>query len=134
MSYDLMVFDPEVAPRKRAAFMRWYGEQTAWSEGHAYDDPAVSTPALRAFFLELIETYPAMNGPFAADDMDDPGPRVTDYSIGKAVIYAAFGWSQAQGARATVLRLAEKHRVGFFDASGDDAEIWYPPVAGEEPV
>ena len=28
MSYDLMVFAPEAAPSKRAAFLDWYDEQT----------------------------------------------------------------------------------------------------------
>lgn len=38
MSYDLMVFDPAKAPDDKASFMRWYGEQTKWSEAHTYSD------------------------------------------------------------------------------------------------
>jgi len=45
MSYDLMVFDPTVAPRACKDFMAWYKQQTQWSEDHGYDDPKVSTLA-----------------------------------------------------------------------------------------
>ncbi|MGC5776748.1 hypothetical protein [Paenibacillus pabuli] len=38
MSYDLMVFDPAKAPVDKASFMRWYGEQTKWSDDHSYSD------------------------------------------------------------------------------------------------
>ena len=40
-----MVFDPFTAPQQRPDFMQWYWVQTKWSEGHSYDDPAVSTPS-----------------------------------------------------------------------------------------
>ncbi|MEC0129340.1 hypothetical protein [Paenibacillus pabuli] len=38
MSYDLMVFDPAKAPVDKVSFMRWYGEQTKWSDDHSYSD------------------------------------------------------------------------------------------------
>ncbi|MEM7205791.1 MAG: hypothetical protein AAF628_36390 [Planctomycetota bacterium] len=117
MSYDLMVFDHDAAPRDRPGFMGWYDQQTEWSEDHSYDDPAVCGEPLRAWFLDIIVQFPAMNGPHASGQDDDA--TVTDYSVGTKVIYAAFAWSQAEAARAAVLRLAERHRVGFFDASAD---------------
>ncbi len=132
MSYDLMVFDPAPAPRERAAFMTWFEAQTRWEEDHGYDDPKVSSPALGAWFLEMVERYPAMNGPYAGDDVDDP--RVTDYSIGREVIYAAFAWSESSTAGETVLALAEKHGVGFFDVSAEDGGVWVPTDDGYERV
>jgi len=54
MSYDLMVFEPSVAPRDRAQFMEWYHQQTQWSEGHGYNDPAVASPALQRWFQDMI--------------------------------------------------------------------------------
>lgn len=119
-----MVFEPSVAPRAQDAFLVWYDSQTEWSEPHQYDDPAVTSPRLAAWFAELIETFPPMNGPLASDDYNNP--RITDYSVGNVVIYAAFAWSQAEAAYAEVRRLAVKHRVGFFDASGD-SEVVFPP-------
>jgi len=128
MSYDLMVFDTEAPPPDRAAFLQWYSEQTKWVEDHAYDDVAVTNPKLRNWYLEMIQEYPPMNGPDAVDNPDNP--RVTDYSIGKAVIYACFAWSQAESARADTFRLAEKHGVGFFDASANDGGVWVPTSNG----
>src|ERR1041384_6197838 len=78
MSYDLAVFDPSAPPPNHAGFLAWYQEQTKWGEGHRYDDPKVATPALRGWFLEIIQAYPMLNGPFASKNLDDP--KITDYS------------------------------------------------------
>jgi hypothetical protein len=128
MSYDLMVFDVEAAPRNRSDFMAWYEQQTQWSESHGYNDPDVPTPPLRAWFREMIKSFPPMNGPLASEDMEDP--NVTDYSVGRSVIYAAFAWSQAEAARRRMLTLAAKHRVGFFDVSAKDGAVWLPGPGG----
>ena len=132
MSYDLMVFDPAVAPRDRDAFVAWYHEQAEWSEGHSYDDPANTTPGLRAWYEEMRQTYPNMNGPGAPsnDDLMTPGveDRLCDYCIGHHVIYAGFRWSLAEEVYPLVRRLAVEHQVGFYDVSGDDGagEIYFP--------
>ncbi|MHB9023657.1 MAG: hypothetical protein ACYC7E_05700 [Armatimonadota bacterium] len=129
MSYDLLVFDPQAPPPGRKEFMAWYGQQMESGEGHSYDNPEVSTPELRAWFLEMIEQFPAMNGPYATDDIDNP--RMTDYSIGKSVIYVAFAWSVADIAYQTAFSLAQKHGIGFFDASSDDGKVWGPTPDGK---
>ena len=132
MSYDLMVFDPAIAPHDRGAFAEWYHQQTEWTEGHSYDDPANTTPALRAWYQAIRETYPNMNGPGAPTDEDllTPGveDNLADYSIGHHVIYAAFRWSQAEEVYPLVRSLAVQYGVGFYDASGDegDGEIYFP--------
>jgi len=130
MSYDMMVFDPAVAPRDAAAFLEWYDAQTEWSEKHEYDDPAVSVPALQAWFAAIVEHFPPMNGPLA-DDEDDR-PEVTDYSVGQHVIYASCADSGAENAHGLVQVLANAHQVGFFDASGDGA-IVFPDGTGVVP-
>ena len=124
MSYDLMVFEPTVAPKERKDFMQWYAQQTEWAEGHSYQDHKVSTKALQAWFKEMIQHFPPMNGPLASDDVDDP--KVTDHCIGKHVIYSAFAWSVAEEAYPKMRELAIKHSVGFFDVSADDGEIFFP--------
>ena len=124
LSYDLMVFEPSVAPRQRDVFLEWYHDQTNCAEPHSYDDPKQASPMLAAWFLDMIKTFPPMNGPLRSDDIDNP--KVTDYSIGSSVIYAAFAWSQAREAYTEVRRLAKKHHVGFFDVSGN-SEIEFPP-------
>lgn len=126
VSYDLMVFALEVAPRDRASFMEWYDAQTEWQEDHSYNDPTVCTPALRAWFMEMIQSYPAMNGPYAQEDLPEDEGSVTDYSVGRFAIYAAFSWSKADEAYEHTFRLAAKHGVGFFNASSDKSEVWLP--------
>ena len=124
MSYDLMLFNPNTAPRDRDKFMDWYNNQTEWKENHNYDDPIVTSETMQNCFLEMIETFPAMNGPYAHDDIDNP--KMTDYSIGKDVIYAAFAWSEAENAYPKMLELAKKHNVGFFDVSANNGNIFFP--------
>ena len=134
MSYDLMVFAPEAAPHSNSKeFLTWYQAQAKWGEGHSYDDPAVSTPNLRAWFAEIIQTFPPMNGPFAVDEdevAEEDEALVTDYSVGQQMIYAGFAWSQADQAYDETFELAEKHRLGFFDASSDQGEVWLPDAKG----
>ncbi|PWF55382.1 hypothetical protein [Massilia glaciei] len=125
MSYDLMVFAPEACPaKKRGPFLDWYEAQTEWAEGHSYDDPAVGTPALRAFYKALAVDFPPLK-----DDGDDRDGG-TDYTIGKSLIYITFDWDKVDEAHAAVFRLAGQHGLGFFDASSDLAETWLPDGKG----
>lgn len=119
-----MVFEPAAAPASKAEFLIWYEQQTEWTEGHGYDDPAVTTPKLRQWYEAMAADFPPMNGPDASEDLEDP--TVSDFSIGRSVIYVAFAWSQAEAAYKAVRTAAEAAGVGFFDASGSDAEIWLP--------
>lgn len=122
-----MVFDPVVSPKDRVSFMKWYEEQTAWDEPHDYSDSSVTTTTLRAWYDDMSAQYPNMNGRDVAEgDLDDP--KLTDYSIGRSIIYMAFAWSQAEDAYEKVRRLAEKHNVGFFDVSANEGEIWTPQI------
>ncbi|GED70045.1 hypothetical protein BRE01_37470 [Brevibacillus reuszeri] len=129
MSYDLMAFEPSKAPKERKAFMDWYEQQVQWSEDHEYQHSSVCSEALQRFYSELSEHFPNMN----VDDeifeaMEEAGTdnRLTDYSLGSAVIYAAFAYSVAEEAYSTMRELALKHKVGFFDVSSDDGEIYFP--------
>lgn len=124
MSYDLMVFKKDAAPRTTNEFMDWYLDQTQWAEEHSYDDPANTSAELNDWFLEMITTFPALNGPYANEDYDNP--NMTDYCIGKNVIYAAFGWPVAAKAYQTMIKLAAKHNVGFFNVSSTKGEILFP--------
>ncbi|MGB5787470.1 hypothetical protein [Stenotrophomonas geniculata] len=124
MSYDMMVFEASAAPREAAAFIAWFEKQTQWNERHEYDDPAVSSPALQAWFTEMAQDFPPLNGPLSNDD--DDRAEVTEYSIGREVIYGAFAYSVAERAHGRVQDLAEKHGVGFFDVSADEAAIVFP--------
>jgi hypothetical protein len=127
MSYDLMVFAPEAAPSKRAAFLDWYEQQAEWGEDHAYDSAAVSTPALQAFYAELAAGFP----PSQAEGGPSEGESGTDYTIGQSLIYMSFfDWDKIDQAHETVFQLAAKHSLGFFDVSSDLAEVWLPDKKG----
>lgn len=131
MSYDLMVFEKTKAPKKRKEFLVWYEKQTEWGEDHDYQTINVSSPALQNWFLEMKETFPPMNGEDAPDfellsKNEELESRVTDYSIGREAIYAAFSWSAAEEAYALTRKLAKKHDVGFFDVSERDGDIILP--------
>ncbi len=119
-----MVFDAASAPRTRTQFLAWYEQQSEWHESHGYNDPDVPAPGLKKWFREIIKTFPPMNGPLASDDPDNP--KVTDYSLGRSVIYGAFAWSESEAAYKHVKELAAKHGLGFFDVSSDDGDIWWP--------
>lgn len=130
MSYDLMVFEITKAPKTKKEFMAWYDKITEWEEEHDYETVSVTSPALQNWFMEMKETFPPMNGEFAPDDEaiendKDLESRLTDYSISYDSVYAAFSWSLAEEAYETMRRLAQKHGVGFFDASGD-GDIIFP--------
>lgn len=129
MSYDLAVFDSDVAPRSRVEFRDWFDEQTEWSELHGYDDPEVPVLALRNWFLEMIATFPPMNGPLRSSNPDDP--RVTDYSLGTHIVYGAFAGSVGAAARRTAFELARKHRVGFYSLSDVPSDLWIPERTGD---
>jgi hypothetical protein len=130
MSYDLMVFEPSKAPKEREAFMSWYAEQTEWAEDHSYQDHKVTSPSLQAWFKDIVQFFPPMNGPLASDDVDDP--KVTDHCIGHDVIYSAFAWSVAEEAYPKFRELAIKHNVGFFDVSADNGEILFPGEGSQQ--
>ena len=128
MSYDLAVFDPSVAPRGREEFRAWYRLQTRWSEGHGYNDPAVSTLPLQAWFFAMIKEFPALNGPHATENVDSD--MIADYSVGRNFIYVGFAWRLAERAYAGTFRLANKYRVGFFNVSSNEGEVWLPDPGG----
>jgi hypothetical protein len=128
-----MVFDASAVPRNRTAFLAWYDRQTAWLAGIDYNDPNVPCPGLRAWFQDMIWTFPPMNGPLA--DRDNVSDQLTDYSLAPTCIYASFRWSEAENARLMAMELAEKHELGFFDLSRADPEIWLPVRRGQlEPM
>jgi len=129
-----MVFEKTSAPKERQDFLEWYQAQTEWSESHDYSDPSVTSTSLQNWYQAITAMYPNMNGPGISDD-DFDNPRLTDYSIGKEVIYSAFSWSEAEEAYPLVRTLAVEHNVGFYDVSGDDGdgEIYFPGNQLREP-
>lgn len=128
MSYDLMVFDPLLAPTDREGFMGWFKERTQWNDGLDYNNPDNCSGVLRAWFDDFRQAYPPMNGPLASDDFENP--KVSDYTIGQSFIYITFAWSEAENVYRDVFATAQKYRVGFFDVSSSNGSVWSPDTGG----
>ena len=126
MSYDLLVFDPAAAPRKRAAFLDWFRAFTNWDAGYDYNNIDAAAPCLKAWFLDMIKEFPPMNGPYALDAVED-GSRVSGYGVGPSAIYVDFRWSEAEYPANRTLNLAIRHSVGVFMASDNNGAVLYGP-------
>ncbi|MGF7124261.1 hypothetical protein [Rhodococcus sp. AG1013] len=68
--------------------------------------------------------FPPLNGPGAPNDEQLGADtslegRLTDYSIGRAIIYACFGWSQSERATQMFRDLAAEHKVAVALVSHD---------------
>jgi hypothetical protein len=121
-----MVFEPHDAPSSRGQFLEWYDKQTRWEDGLDYNDPTVPGARLQAWFQEIIQQFPPLNGPLSTEDLPEDEDSATDYGLGRSIIYCSFAWSKAEQAHRTVFDLAQKHGVGFFDVSSDSSEVWVP--------
>jgi hypothetical protein len=79
--------------REREAFRQWWDAQAECSEPHPYNDPAFTTPSLRAWFMEMIERFPARSAPYGLDiRRGQRGRRAAAYCIGYHLIYVSI-WS-----------------------------------------
>lgn len=127
-----MVFDPGHAPSERKAFLAWWQQVSQWSEeGHDYNNPDLTTAALRTWFMDMITEFPPMNGPYAKTELPEDEATATDYTIGKTVIYAGFAWSKSEQAAEAVARFAQRHKLGIFGVSSPDGQVYMPGPDGE---
>ena len=125
MSYDLIVFEAEGAPRELSAFVDWH---IANAEAAEESETSLKMPAsdrFAAFYDDMVVTYPDMNGP-SGEGMDE-GERLTGYEFQPKYILMDFRWSVAEDAFFAVMTSAQAHGLGVYDLN--DAVI-YP---GNEP-
>lgn len=127
MSYDIMVFEDSRAPRTKEEFLAWYDKQTEWGEGHSYSDVSVASPALQAFFKDLLKEYVALedldeNEEIEEDEED--AKYIRTYSIGRDMIYLGFSYGNAVEISEDIEDLASKHGVGVFLCSGSGEVIF----------
>lgn len=125
-----MVFDPDMAPVDRDAFLAWFGSHNNDPEVFDPTRTEFSTPNLRSWFEDLLTTFPAMNGPYSHADQDIDDPHLTDYGIRRTHIYACFAWSMAESAYGMVMSLAERHGIAVYDVSDAKGRIWRPGPDG----
>lgn len=114
---DFMVFDLTAAPEDKVAFEAWFDRQVNWSESHDYEDPAVATPALQAWFHEMRKALPAMRGPFASKENG-----LTDYCIGENLIAVVLHGSDTPADYEMARAVANRLGVGFLISSEDETD------------
>ncbi|MAP95232.1 MAG: hypothetical protein CMK07_09815 [Ponticaulis sp.] len=129
MSFDLMFFDPAIVRYQDPnEFLDWFMSTTNWEAPVDYNDPQTASPALQAWFNEVIAHNPPMNGPLASDD--DDSPDVTDYSIAPDSIYASYSFSGNQAGIENAISQAGKLDIGLFDPQ--DGTVYLPVDDSDE--
>jgi hypothetical protein len=78
------------AKSEGVSFYQRLDAQADRSEPRPYNDPAFTTPSLRAWFMEMFERFPALSGPYAASS----DQRTADYCIGYHLIYVAISFDK----------------------------------------
>ena len=146
MSYDVFVFDPDVAPQNRESFLAWWEGIISSDTTGDESSPDGASENIRDFYELLKEQFPPMNGPDAACNFDQipvervkkvgfwkrllgqtikdysscEDLRVSDYIFFGNSISLNFSWPVASEAHQEVVKAAIETGVGFFDACGDE--------------
>ena len=128
MSYDILIFAPDAVTDED--FPQWWEQVSRWEEPRDYDTTEGSTPAIRAFYRDLIRAFPPFNGPDALSDAEleereEQGLPVADYTIGEDYIYIGVGWSDANALVKIVGQMAWTQRLAVAYVS-EDSSIFRP--------
>ena len=128
MSYDILIFEPDVVTDED--FPQWWEQVSRWEEPRDYDTTEGSTPAIRAFYRDLIRAFPPFNGPDALSDAEleereEQGLPVADYTIGADYIYIGVGWSDANALVKIVGQMAWTQLLAVASVS-EDSSIFRP--------
>ena len=125
MSYDILIFEPDSATDED--FPRWWEQMVAqWDGPGDFSSIDGSTPAIRAFYRDLIRVFPPFNGPDALseeelEEREVEGLPVADYTIGADYIYISVGWSDANALVKTVGQMAWTQRLAVAYVSEDNS-------------
>ena len=128
MSYDILIFESDAVTDED--FPQWWDRVSRWEEPHRYDCIERATPAIRAFYRDLIRAFPPFNGPDALSDAEleereEQGLPVADYTIGADYIYIGVGWSDANALVKIVGQMAWTQRLAVAYVS-EDSSIFRP--------
>lgn len=111
MSYDLVIFQAEGAPRDQASFETWCFEMM--EDAGERDDflAAPATAAMAAFFTELSNQFPV-----AGPNADTEAAAAYEFQANYMSIH--FQWAVSSAASQRSLELAQKHGLGLYDLKG----------------
>jgi hypothetical protein len=130
MSYDVAVFDPAAPPGDRIGFLSWYTEIARGGDGTLVSNPAIVSPALQAWYRDMIKGFPATNGPDDAGLAATENDNRAEYRFAPNAVFVGFQWEASRHAQRQAMKLARRHAVGFFDVSGDSGAVWAPSAKG----
>ena len=125
MSYDILIFEPDSTTDED--FPQWWEQVVAqWDEPGDFSTIDGSTPAIRAFYRDLIRVFPPFNGPDALseaelEEREVEGLPVADYTIGADYIYISVGWSDANALVKIVGQMAWTQRLAVAYVSEDNS-------------
>ena len=128
MSYDLLIFEPDSATDED--FPQWWEQVVAqWDEPGDFSTIDGSTPAIRAFYRDLIRVFPPFNGPDALseeelEEREEQGLPVAGYTIGTDYISISVGWSDANALVKIVGQMAWTQRLAVAYVSEDSSIFW----------
>ena len=129
MSFDLMVFDPAVAPTSAEAFAAWQRELTAWHENDEFRlDPVKAGAAPKAWFMEMIRHFPPKDGPFSLPGWDQRRTWAA-YRFAEPLCWAQFRVEDTEMAASLGFEAARRHGLGVHDIGGD-GRVWIPGPDG----
>ena len=129
MSYDILIFEPAAVSDEE--FPQWWEQVVAqWDEPGDFSTIDGSTPAIRAFYRDLIRVFPPFDGPDTLseaelEEREEQGLPVADYTIGADYIYIGVGWSDANALVKIVGQMAWTQRLAVAYVS-EDSSIFRP--------
>lgn len=121
MGYEITVFDVAKAPKKRAEFLKWY--ETLW-EADDYSNINLCSQNLKDWLYEIIESFPAAEGPYNENEQE-----YTFYYVGDGFICGNFPCEPIEKffkAYNLAVKLAEKYGLGLFESGKEDGLIIMP--------
>ena len=131
MSFDLMVFDADIAPKDKKGFREWF-EQEAGEQGPESSDlPEIcKNDAFRAFYEQMAEVFTPFNGPDAVHLPENASQlrilRTGEYSFRRHSAYMCFGWPAQDFARAACSTFSKELGLGFYMLSTRYPQVRFP--------
>ena len=121
MSYDVFVFDPDVAPQNRESFLAWWEGIISSDTTGDESSPDGASENIRDFCELLKEQFPPMNGPDAACNCDQiPVERVKKVGL----------WKRLLGQTIKDYNSCEDLRVSVYTFFGDLRPKFPPALRG----
>ena len=132
IDFYVLAFDIGVAPNNRKEFLEWKEQQMEWKEEHDYNNINISSNNLKNWYMDIINKFPPIIEDLENYDEEfeknENNEYLTEYSIGKNIIYSIFNWRKAEEAFELIKILSEKHKIGFLiiEAYLEINEIYFP--------